>query len=216
MAFESIACHLLDCSHQLPLSSVIWTKRLLKMFRESLGNLKGVTLTTDDVANAALFLASDDAKYISGQNLNVDGVLLLSSNVFKQEYSLRWCLFFGQKHFWPLMSASRRRAQTFEVCSLFVFRKHFSPKRSSPPLPHTDLFLCLQTSSEPLLSTIQNTDLCITSTTTSSPPPPPPHLRHHLHPHISATTTLHRQNPKIGTSKSEHKTQIGLNPKQKD
>ncbi|MFS7908279.1 putative secoisolariciresinol dehydrogenase [Helianthus anomalus] len=54
---------------------------------ESLGNLKGVTLTPDDVANAALFLASDDAKYISGQNLNVDGGYAIASklNVFKQE-----------------------------------------------------------------------------------------------------------------------------------
>ncbi|XP_061358612.1 (+)-borneol dehydrogenase 2-like [Gastrolobium bilobum] len=37
------------------------------------GNLQGVELTTDDVANAVLFLASDDARYISGQNLMVDG-----------------------------------------------------------------------------------------------------------------------------------------------
>ncbi|GJZ46268.1 secoisolariciresinol dehydrogenase-like protein [Tanacetum coccineum] len=38
-----------------------------------IANLKGTTLKTDDVANAALFLASDEAKYISGQNLFVDG-----------------------------------------------------------------------------------------------------------------------------------------------
>ncbi|KAK7323366.1 hypothetical protein VNO77_26837 [Canavalia gladiata] len=36
-------------------------------------NLQGVELTTDDVANAVLFLASDDARYISGDNLIVDG-----------------------------------------------------------------------------------------------------------------------------------------------
>ncbi|XP_071720111.1 secoisolariciresinol dehydrogenase-like [Rutidosis leptorrhynchoides] len=39
----------------------------------SVANLKGVTLTTDDVAKAALFLVSDDAKYISGHNLFMDG-----------------------------------------------------------------------------------------------------------------------------------------------
>ncbi|KAI3511982.1 hypothetical protein L1887_19144 [Cichorium endivia] len=39
----------------------------------SIANLKGVTLTTDDVAKAAFFLASDDAKYISGHNLFIDG-----------------------------------------------------------------------------------------------------------------------------------------------
>ncbi|XP_076932745.1 secoisolariciresinol dehydrogenase-like [Bidens hawaiensis] len=36
-------------------------------------NLKGVTLKTDDVAKAALFLVSDEAKYISGHNLFIDG-----------------------------------------------------------------------------------------------------------------------------------------------
>lgn len=34
--------------------------------------LKGATLTTDDIANAALFLVSDDAKCITGHNLVVD------------------------------------------------------------------------------------------------------------------------------------------------
>ncbi|GLT98133.1 hypothetical protein SLE2022_156520 [Rubroshorea leprosula] len=36
-------------------------------------NLDGVELTADDVANAVLFLASDEARYISGANLMVDG-----------------------------------------------------------------------------------------------------------------------------------------------
>nr|XP_043610203.1 secoisolariciresinol dehydrogenase-like [Erigeron canadensis] len=39
----------------------------------TLANLKGVTCETDDVAKAALFLVSDEAKYISGQNLFIDG-----------------------------------------------------------------------------------------------------------------------------------------------
>ncbi|KAL0347006.1 UNVERIFIED_CONTAM: Secoisolariciresinol dehydrogenase [Sesamum calycinum] len=38
-----------------------------------MANLKGVTLKAEDVANAALFLASDEARYVSGQNLFVDG-----------------------------------------------------------------------------------------------------------------------------------------------
>ncbi|CAI0473339.1 unnamed protein product [Linum tenue] len=37
------------------------------------GNLKGRNLTVDDVARAALFLASDEARYVSGVNLLVDG-----------------------------------------------------------------------------------------------------------------------------------------------
>lgn len=39
----------------------------------AVGNLKGATLRVDDVAKAALFLASDEAKYISGHNLFIDG-----------------------------------------------------------------------------------------------------------------------------------------------
>ncbi|OVA14417.1 Short-chain dehydrogenase/reductase SDR [Macleaya cordata] len=38
-----------------------------------LGNLKGVTLKTEDVARAALYLGSDDSKYVSGHNLLLDG-----------------------------------------------------------------------------------------------------------------------------------------------
>nr|BBM89983.1 momilactone A synthase [Calohypnum plumiforme] len=40
---------------------------------ENASELKGAALVADDIANAALFLASDDAKYISGHNLLVDG-----------------------------------------------------------------------------------------------------------------------------------------------
>lgn len=45
-------------------------------FRDFVGrnaNLQGVELTADDVANAVIFLASDEARYISGSNLMVDG-----------------------------------------------------------------------------------------------------------------------------------------------
>lgn len=47
--------------------------KIIEKVMNELANLKGVTLKTDDIANAALFLASDEAKYISGQNLFVDG-----------------------------------------------------------------------------------------------------------------------------------------------
>ncbi|MED6119995.1 hypothetical protein PIB30_016795 [Stylosanthes scabra] len=36
-------------------------------------NLKGVCLLEEDVANAALYLASDESRYISGHNLAIDG-----------------------------------------------------------------------------------------------------------------------------------------------
>ncbi|BAT93444.1 hypothetical protein LR48_Vigan05g014300 [Vigna angularis] len=48
----------------------------LASFRDFTGriaNLQGVELTAHDVANAVLFLASDEARYISGDNLMVDG-----------------------------------------------------------------------------------------------------------------------------------------------
>ncbi|KAH7863308.1 hypothetical protein Vadar_016002 [Vaccinium darrowii] len=45
-------------------------------FRDFVGrnaNLQGVELTTDDVANAVVFFASEESRYISGTNLMVDG-----------------------------------------------------------------------------------------------------------------------------------------------
>ncbi|KAL5739974.1 hypothetical protein ACOSQ2_029154 [Xanthoceras sorbifolium] len=36
-------------------------------------NLKGVTLKAGDIANAALYLAGDEARYVSGHNLFIDG-----------------------------------------------------------------------------------------------------------------------------------------------
>ncbi|KAL9324283.1 hypothetical protein ACSQ67_009140 [Phaseolus vulgaris] len=42
-------------------------------FSNIYSNLKGVTLKEEDVAQAALYLASDESKYISGHNLAVDG-----------------------------------------------------------------------------------------------------------------------------------------------
>ncbi|KAG6632804.1 hypothetical protein CIPAW_12G003600 [Carya illinoinensis] len=52
-------------------------------FRDFVGrnaNLQGVELTADDVANAVLFLASDEARYVSGDNLMVDGGFTCSNH----------------------------------------------------------------------------------------------------------------------------------------
>lgn len=48
----------------------------------SLGTLAGAKCETTDIANAALYLASDDAKYVSGHNLVVDGGFTSFKNLF--------------------------------------------------------------------------------------------------------------------------------------
>ncbi|KAF7824533.1 secoisolariciresinol dehydrogenase-like [Senna tora] len=45
-------------------------------------NLKGATLEPQDVAEAALYLASDESKYVSGHNLMVDGGFTICSGDF--------------------------------------------------------------------------------------------------------------------------------------
>ncbi|KAK3015978.1 hypothetical protein RJ639_006674 [Escallonia herrerae] len=49
----------------------------------TLGNLKGVTLWADNVVNGALYLASDEAKYVNGHNLFIDGGFGIVNSAFK-------------------------------------------------------------------------------------------------------------------------------------
>ncbi|GMN39501.1 hypothetical protein TIFTF001_008722 [Ficus carica] len=69
-----------NCLSPYPLLTPMTTKYFGKNDQEELensfkswGNLKHATLKAEDVANAALFLASDEAGYISGHSLLLDG-----------------------------------------------------------------------------------------------------------------------------------------------
>ncbi|KAG8374466.1 hypothetical protein BUALT_Bualt11G0135100 [Buddleja alternifolia] len=52
----------------------------MEEFVRGLANLKGETLRVKDIAEAALFLGSDESRYISGHNLVVDGGVTTSRN----------------------------------------------------------------------------------------------------------------------------------------
>ncbi|XP_077221393.1 secoisolariciresinol dehydrogenase-like [Tasmannia lanceolata] len=59
----------------------------LEKAMEGPANLKGVYLKAEDIANAALYLGSDESKYVSGHNLVVDGGYTIVNPMFAMHFS---------------------------------------------------------------------------------------------------------------------------------
>ncbi|KAH6762155.1 hypothetical protein C2S52_019588 [Perilla frutescens var. hirtella] len=62
-------------------------KAKVEEFVSEIANLKGAKVDVNDVAEAVMFLASDEAKYISGQNIVIDGGYSLTNIALREAAS---------------------------------------------------------------------------------------------------------------------------------
>jgi len=72
-----------DASDASSSASEVDNKATVEAFCSSVANLEGTIHKVEDIAEAGLYLASDEAKYVSGHNLVVDGGITVVNHSWK-------------------------------------------------------------------------------------------------------------------------------------
>ncbi|KAI3913847.1 hypothetical protein MKW92_051632 [Papaver armeniacum] len=90
---------------------------LIEAFASATLNLKGMVLKAKDVADAALFLASEESCCINGHNIVIDGGLTSNSNIYPIDYSTLIIPFLR----WSVKRCISKCFSIFAVCRSYLF-----------------------------------------------------------------------------------------------